>query len=135
METFTLLLLAVLSFPTGPTCGQEVDVADWKVFDAPFYIKENQNEYPELQGNQWLHTMYVNITFAFIPKVVLHNYLGLRGTLLGDHKIKNESPETGPFGWEIVLPQDLGLVSAQDELVKRQFHVLTQGTFLVFFAS
>ncbi len=34
---------------------------------------------------------------------------------------------------KVVLPQDLGLVSTQDELVKRHFHFLTQGKFLVFF--
>ena len=33
------------------------------------------------------------------------------------------------FLTKITLPQHLGLVSEQDELVKRQFHSLTQGTF------
>ncbi len=35
----------------------------------------------------------------------------------------------------IVLPQDLGLVSAQDELVKRHFHFLTRGTFFGLFKN
>ena len=51
----------------------------------------------------------------------------------------DEKWSTGPgqqflcFSTKIVLPQNLGLVSAQDELVKRHFHFLSQGTFLVFF--
>ncbi len=62
--------------------------------------------------------------------------------LVSTDKVQNrgrldEKWSTGPgkrflFLTKIVLPQDLGLVSAQDELVKRHFHFLTQGRFLVF---
>ena len=52
MGPVTLLFIVFLLFTAGPAYGQEeVDVANWKVFDASFYIKENQNAYPELQGN------------------------------------------------------------------------------------
>ncbi len=47
--------------------------------------------------------------------------------------VSNFLPESSLFlyshKWNIFLPQDLGLMSAQNELVKRHFHFLTQGTF------
>ncbi len=44
-----------------------------------------------------------------------------------------EVQNRGHLDEKIVLPQDFGLVSTQDELVKRHFHFLTQVTFLVFY--
>ncbi len=84
--------------------------------------------------------------FRYRCKVSQQKWLQLRGTLLEDQNLKKcnltlamsptcHNNNTSFICWHdfFVLPQDLGLVSAQDELVKRHFDFLTRETFWSFF--
>ncbi len=88
---------------------------------------------PGVQHTQAPFDLPKNFTFCasrFKPLFIEVNRWKL-GLL--EKKIKMAAMQPWVLLTKIVLPQDLGLVSAQDELVKRHFHFLTRVTFWSFF--